>query len=56
MGSEKIEPIDCPLCGREYFKNIEALINHIDAHNNVDPEIKLSIVARQEEYLSSLFG
>jgi hypothetical protein len=53
--SEKIELIGCPICDRDNFVNVEALIDHIHAHNKVDPEVKLSIKAVQEEYLSSLF-
>jgi 4-hydroxy-3-methylbut-2-en-1-yl diphosphate synthase IspG/GcpE len=55
MSSEKIPVIDCPICDRTDFKNIDELITHIHAHNKVDPEVKLSIVAVHEEYLSSLF-
>jgi 4-hydroxy-3-methylbut-2-en-1-yl diphosphate synthase IspG/GcpE len=55
MPSEKIEVIECPICGRENFKNIDLLISHVEAHNKVDPEFKISIMAAHEEYISSLF-
>jgi 4-hydroxy-3-methylbut-2-en-1-yl diphosphate synthase IspG/GcpE len=55
MSSEKIELIDCPVCGRDNFKNVDMLIKHIDSHNKIDPEFNISIMAKQEEYISSLF-
>jgi len=56
MSSEKMDVSTCPICGADGFKNIHALINHIQIHNTGDPQYNKSVVAEQDKRIRELFG
>lgn len=42
-----IKLIPCPICNKE-FGRVGDLVEHISAHNKLDPEYEKSVVAEEE--------
>jgi hypothetical protein len=38
----------CPVCGKEDWKNVQDMIDHVDLHNTQDPEYEKSLKKEQE--------
>lgn len=46
----------CPICGKEDWKGVKDMIDHVDHHNRADPEFEKSMKKEMERRKKQVFG